>query len=390
MGSETYGLIQNPHHPEYHAQRQIIQHQDIYQKGHKLHRLNENYYEYDKAGRLVTKVEKRDGFRKQETDYRWNGKNELIGITTPKGEVWHYKYDALGRRISKECPQQHLRIEYLWEGDQLAFTRTFKNDELVSERHSIFNGFELIAQQDHYQQLKQTIDGNIVEWKQETGYAICQPNGQVLALLNPQGRTLWRKEKHSLWGLLFPNDYRKTTPLDPQMLFAGQWLDTESGLAYNRFRYYDPESGNYLSSDPIGLLGGEIPYGYVFNPIDWLDPLGLHLNSNNSKGNFGVYEIKVNGELYKYGKTDLNRVTKSSGLPTRLHQQVRKLGNIYGKQNVEQKVIEKGIKTTELAKQMETNKLNNFYSKYGEIPLGNQKSYKPKISLEPVVKKCKG
>ena len=148
---------------------------------------------------MVTKVEKRDGFRKQETYYRWNGKNELIGITTPKGDVWHYKYDALGRRISKECPQQHLRIESLWDGDQIAFTRTFKNDEIVSERHSVFNGFELIAQQDRYQQLKQTIDGNFIEWKQETGYAICQPNGQVIALLNPQGRTLWRREKQTLW-----------------------------------------------------------------------------------------------------------------------------------------------------------------------------------------------
>ena len=248
VGHENYGLIQNPHHPEYHAQRQIIQHQDIYQKGHKLHRLNENYYEYDKAGRLVTKVEKRDGFRKQETDYRWNGKNELIGITTPKGEVWHYKYDALGRRIAKECPQQHLRIEYLWDGDQIAFTRTFKNDEIVSERHSVFNGFELIAQQDRYQQLKQTIDGNFIEWKQETGYAICQPNGQVIALLNPQGRTLWRREKQTLWGLCFANEYRLSNPLDPQMLFAGQYFDEESGLSYNRFRYYDPESGNYISS----------------------------------------------------------------------------------------------------------------------------------------------
>lgn len=233
VGSDTYGLIQNPHHPEYHAQRQIIQHQNIYQKGHKLHRLNENYYEYDKAGRLITKVEKRDGFRKQETHYRWNGKNELIGITTPKGEVWHYKYDALGRRIAKECPQQHLRIEYLWDGDQLAYTRTFKNDELISERHSIFNGFELIAQQDHYQQLKQTIDGNFIEWKQETCYAICHPNGQVLALLNPQGKTLWRKEKRSLWGLSF-SDYHRNSQLDPNLLFAGQWLDEESGLAYMR------------------------------------------------------------------------------------------------------------------------------------------------------------
>ena len=313
VGHENYGLIQNPHHPEFHAQRQIIQHQDIYQKGHKLHRLNENYYEYDKAGRLVTKVEKRDGFRKQETYYRWNGKNELIGITTPKGEVWHYKYDALGRRIAKECPQQHLRIEYLWDGDQIAFTRTFKNDEIVSERHSIFNDFELIAQQDHYQQLKQTIDGNFIEWKQETGYAICQPNGQVLALLNPQGKTLWCREKQTLWGLLFSNEYRQSNPLNPQMLFAGQYYDEESGLAYNRFRYYDPESGNYISSDPIGLSGGERPFRYVGNPMDWVDMFGLArchgLPSARKAGGTGKYYDKVNGQgLYVLRNPRTNKI----------------------------------------------------------------------------------
>ena len=79
----------------------------------------------------------------------------------------------------------------------------------------------------------------------------------MLALLNPKGRTLWRKEKQTLWGLCFANEYKQPNPLDPQVLFAGQWVDEESGLVYNRFRYYDPESGNYISSDPIGLNGGE-------------------------------------------------------------------------------------------------------------------------------------
>ncbi|MGC7590491.1 HNH/endonuclease VII fold putative polymorphic toxin, partial [Bisgaard Taxon 46] len=44
---------------------------------------------------------------------------------------------------------------------------------------------------------------------------------------------------------------------------------------YNRFRYYSPETGQYLSHDPIGLLGGFNPYGYVFDPTGWIDPLGL-------------------------------------------------------------------------------------------------------------------
>ena len=46
-------------------------------------------------------------------------------------------------------------------------------------------------------------------------------------------------------------------------------------MAYNRFRYYDPQSGNYLASDPIGLNGGETPYAYVHNPMGWVDPFGL-------------------------------------------------------------------------------------------------------------------
>jgi uncharacterized protein RhaS with RHS repeats len=46
-------------------------------------------------------------------------------------------------------------------------------------------------------------------------------------------------------------------------------------LYYNRFRYYDCETGQYLCADPIGLAGGINPYSYVKNPLKWIDPLGL-------------------------------------------------------------------------------------------------------------------
>jgi RHS repeat-associated protein len=57
--------------------------------------------------------------------------------------------------------------------------------------------------------------------------------------------------------------------------YQGQYADEDTGLHYNRHRYYDPATGLYLSPDPIGLDGGLRPYGYGSNPTGWIDPLGL-------------------------------------------------------------------------------------------------------------------
>ena len=57
--------------------------------------------------------------------------------------------------------------------------------------------------------------------------------------------------------------------------FQGQWLDEESGFYYNRYRYYDPGQGRYITQDPIGLKGGLNVYSYPTDPVGCIDPWGL-------------------------------------------------------------------------------------------------------------------
>ncbi|WP_179124713.1 RHS repeat-associated core domain-containing protein, partial [Salmonella enterica] len=56
----------------------------------------------------------------------------------------------------------------------------------------------------------------------------------------------------------------------------GQQYDEESGLHYNRHRYYSPGQGRYITQDPVGLAGGWNPYQHPLNPIHKVDPLGLN------------------------------------------------------------------------------------------------------------------
>ncbi|MDO6464770.1 RHS repeat-associated core domain-containing protein [Pseudoalteromonas carrageenovora] len=65
--------------------------------------------------------------------------------------------------------------------------------------------------------------------------------------------------------------------------FQGQYLDEESGLHYNRYRYYSPKQQRFINQDPIGLVGGINHYQYVPNPVNWVDPMGLLCKEGQAK-----------------------------------------------------------------------------------------------------------
>ncbi|MDU8925668.1 RHS repeat-associated core domain-containing protein, partial [Pasteurellaceae bacterium LIM206] len=109
-------------------------------------------------------------------------------------------------------------------------------------------------------------------------YTVADQIGTITELMSEEGYIHYR-QKLNLWGDAKSETLHYNTGSDEEiecnLRFVGQYYDEESGLHYNRFRYYSPETGQYISSDPIGLLGGFNPYGYVFDPTGWVDPLGL-------------------------------------------------------------------------------------------------------------------
>ena len=79
--------------------------------------------------------------------------------------------------------------------------------------------------------------------------------------------------------------------------FQGQIYDVETGLHYNRFRYYDPDAGRFISHDPIGLFGGANHFQYAPNPVEWVDPYGL--SGFQFSGNFMTKLKKHAQDIYQ-------------------------------------------------------------------------------------------
>jgi RHS repeat-associated protein len=129
-------------------------------------------------------------------------------------------------------------------------------------------------------------------------YYHCDQIGTPRELTDEQGAVTWSatykawgkvETEHSYAGLSLASSdgeitkgYANAQAAQPEpqqthqpLRFQGQYYDVETGLHYNRFRYYEPETGFYISEDPIALAGGTNTYRYVLNPLAWVDPLGL-------------------------------------------------------------------------------------------------------------------
>ena len=115
---------------------------------------------------------------------------------------------------------------------------------------------------------------------------------------NAEGEQTWERSLDT-FGKVIKGD-NNSCPF----MYQGQYYDSEIDLAYNRFRYYDPEDGRYISVDPIGLFSGEINlYTYVQDINTWVDVFGLSRKSPTSVEDHHIISDKhvttKNHDLFK-------------------------------------------------------------------------------------------
>ena len=220
-------------------------------------------YEYDQRGYLLTKRRQAPGAPDELTRYVWSDFGLLSAVELPDGRTVEFAYDPFARRVSK---------------------RLSRGDEIISHRHYVWDLVSLVHEVDvgvedgaapavvrTYLYEDNNWDTPLAhrgagDW---THY-VHDINGAPEQLLDGAGRQVGQ-QGWTAFGRTVPGpESRDTTPFR----FRGQFEDEETGLHYNRYRYYDPEIGRYISPDPIGLEGGLNLYGYGPNPVGWADPMG--------------------------------------------------------------------------------------------------------------------
>ncbi len=103
-----------------------------------------------------------------------------------------------------------------------------------------------------------------------------------------------------------------------------------------------------------------------------------HKNRNDARGNFVIYAIFLYGKLFKFGKADADKISKHSRLPLRLYTQLKLFWKLFGRESVFFKIMLylKNV-TVKEAKIAERRLINDYFKETGEVPLGNQDSFKP-------------
>ncbi|NHZ93883.1 type IV secretion protein Rhs [Massilia sp. CCM 8733] len=273
-------------------------------EGNRVKVFEDNRYDYDSHGNLIEKLTgKHTRLR-----LKWNAAHQLVESKTtrhaqepqPTVQKVKYVYDPFGRRIAKK--DEFGTTRFAWDGNRLLcesrgqWERTY-----IYDSHS----FVPLAQVDTVTQQGASFAPDCSVHYMHTDH-LGTPN----EITDQHGEIFWAVA-YKTWGNVLRRtdialDFVNLTSTEQNYIqselaqaqpirFQGQYHDTETGLHYNRFRYYDADCGRFVSLDPIGLSGGNNMYQYAANPIVWIDPLGLATNlfrgDDKYKGNKAIGPI---------------------------------------------------------------------------------------------------
>ncbi|MEV7045317.1 RHS repeat-associated core domain-containing protein [Amycolatopsis sp. NPDC051061] len=211
-------------------------------------------YEYDERNRVI----RRGGMR-----FTWNADDHLVRVDASGDGHWSYTYDALGRRRTKRFVSSAgvalQETVFVWDGMLLAEESTRELDGRV-----VTTVWEWLPGE--VTPVSRLLRPGAAD--EQFHAVVADVVGSPVELVDEDGRIAWKAD-WSLWGV------GQSEGDGMPLRFPGQYFDAETGLHYNLYRYYEPETGRYLSPDPLGLGGGLKQHAYVANPTGWLDPAGL-------------------------------------------------------------------------------------------------------------------
>ena len=203
-------------------------------------------YTYDSNGNTLTDATGRS--------FTWNFENRLTQAVVPgtNGGTTTFKYDPFGRRIQKSGPRG--TTNYLYDGQDLL--EEVDSSGNVMARYTDGRGID---------QPLSMLRGST------NAYYLSDGIRSITSLSNSAG-ALANTYTYDSFGKLTASTGTLTNPFQ----FTGRDFDQETGTYYYRHRYYDPQTGRFMSEDPVTFLGGNNFYAYVLNdPTDLVDPTGL-------------------------------------------------------------------------------------------------------------------
>ena len=261
-----------------------------YDAGGRLAEDREFFYHYDCEGNLVFKEFKemalRGGivapinkerletelgirFRAFGTGWRYDSQSDgmLARVVRPDGKEVSFAYDALGRRIRKSFAG--TTTHFVWDGNVPLHEWTEENEMItwLFEQDTFVPAAKLVANGECFSIISDYL-------------------GTPMQAYDKKGNKVWEQELD-----IYGRQRKRPSAFIP-FKYQGQYEDAETGLYYNRFRYYDPNAGSYISQDPIGLAGGDNLYAYVPNPSSYIDIFGL-------SGQRWMTKTKKDGTPYK-------------------------------------------------------------------------------------------